>query len=245
MTFNTNIGSDLKISCPSPDMLYRYNRLGAFPQQQAQLRSMGNEMMANTQNLIYPLFVIEFKADGPGGSGSMWVATNQCLRGSASCVNIAERLNRRLKDCKDKEVKSIDSTVFSIAMNGTEARLYISWKQNKLDYYTQRVKSFSLQEPDQYVTFRKYLRYIIDWGKGKRLEQIRESLDNLLEESRRRTSETVKSRPPSSDDSASSSTHKRKASRKGKTSNVSQVSFLPTAQQPLTSDRPIDDPKAG
>ena len=50
-------------------------------------------MVANTQGLVYPFFVIEFKADGPGGSGSMWVATNQCLGGSASCVKIAERLN--------------------------------------------------------------------------------------------------------------------------------------------------------
>jgi hypothetical protein len=95
------------------------------------------------------------------------------------------------------------------------------------------------------VAFRKYVRNIIDWGKGKRLEQIRESLDNLLEESRKRTSEAAKSRPQSSDDSASSTTHKRRASRKGKTSNVNQVSFLLTAQQPLTSDRPIDDPKTG
>jgi hypothetical protein len=56
----------------------------------------------------------------------MWVATNQCLGGSASFVNIAERLNRRLKDCKNKEVKSIDRTAFSIAMNGIQARLSIS-----------------------------------------------------------------------------------------------------------------------
>jgi hypothetical protein len=125
---------------------------------------MGNEIVANTEGLVYPFFVIEFNADGPGWSGSMWVATNQCLGGSASCVSIAERLNRQLRECKNEEVKSIDSTAFSIAMNGTEARLYISWKQNELDYYMRRVKSFSLQEPEQYVAFRKYVRNIIDWG---------------------------------------------------------------------------------
>jgi hypothetical protein len=54
------------------------------------------------------------------------VATNQCLGGSASYVNIAERLNRRLKQCKSDEVRPIDSAALSIAMNGTEARLYIS-----------------------------------------------------------------------------------------------------------------------
>jgi hypothetical protein len=182
-----NVGSKLKVSPPAPDMLYGYDSIGAFPQQQAQLISMGNEMVANTQDLIYPFFVIEFKADGPGGSGSMWVATNQCLGGSTSCVNVAERLNRRLRQCKSDEVRPIDSAAFSIAMNGTEARLYISWKHNELDYYMRKVKSFLLQEPEQYVEFRKYVRNIIDWGKDKRLAQIRKSLDHLFEEDTKRT----------------------------------------------------------
>lgn len=33
----------------------------------------------------------------------LWVATSQCLGGSASCVNIAERLNDRLRQCKSSE----------------------------------------------------------------------------------------------------------------------------------------------
>lgn len=208
-----NVGSKLKVSTPVPDMLFGYNRLGALPQQQAQLRSMGNEMVANTQGLLYPFFVIEFKADGPGGSGSMWVATNQCLGGSASCVNIAERLNRQLRQCKNKRVRLIDSAAFSIAMNGTEARLYVSWKQDELKYYTRKVDSFLLQKPKDYVEFRKYVRNIIDWGKDKRLNEIRDSLNSLLEESRQTASQLAKSRPPpSSDDSARSSSQKRKSS---------------------------------
>ena len=67
-------------------------------------------------------------------------------------------------------------------MNGTEARLYISWKHNELDYYTRKVKSFSLQDPEHYIEFRKHVRNIIDWGKGTRLKEIRNSLDTLLEE---------------------------------------------------------------
>ena len=217
-----SVGLKLKVSTPIPDTLYGYSRNRAFHQQQAQLLSMGTEMVANSHGLIYPFFVVEFKADGPGGSGGLWVATNQCLGGSASCVNIAERLNRQLRQCKSDKVQPINSAAFSIAMNGTEARLYISWKHNELNYYMRKVKSFLLQEPEQYVEFRKHVRNIIDWGKDKRLKQIQESLDNLLEESRRRTSEVAKSRPPPSDNFAS--THKRKASRKGKTSDHNQVS---------------------
>ncbi len=79
-------------------------------------------------------------------------------------------------------------------MNGTEARLYVSWKHNELDYYMANVKSFLRQEPEHYIEFRKYVRNIIDWGKDKRLDNIRNSLDSLLEESRKRTSEVVESR---------------------------------------------------
>jgi hypothetical protein len=32
---------------------------------------MGTEIVANTQGLVYLFFVIEFKADSPGGSGSL------------------------------------------------------------------------------------------------------------------------------------------------------------------------------
>ena len=69
-------------------------------------------------------------------------------------------------------------------------------------------------------------------------------MDNLLEESRRRTSEVAKSCLPLSDDSASSSTHKRKTSRKEKTSYHNPVLDV-IQDQPLTSDcrYPIDDPQ--
>ncbi|KAK3373232.1 hypothetical protein B0T24DRAFT_593463 [Lasiosphaeria ovina] len=206
-----NYGSSLRISNPIPDMMYGYSRHHAFPQQQTQLISMGSEPMANTQGLMYPFFVIEFKGNG----GDLWVATNQCLGGSASCVNIAERLNRQLKAYKSSKVKPVDSTAFSIAMNGTEARLYVSWKHSDLDYYMQKVDSFLLQKPQDYIEFRKHVKNIIDWGKDTRLKEIRESLDTLLEESRKRASEAAKSRPPPTKDSTSKSKrHKPPPSRK-------------------------------
>lgn len=207
-----NAGPQFKVGNPIPDMLYGYSRHHAFPDQQTQLISMGDEPVANNQGLIYPFFVIEFKGNG----GDLWVATNQCLGGSASCVNIAERLNDQLRKCKSSKVKPVDSTAFSIAMNGTEARLYVSWKHSDLDYYMQKVDSFLLQKPQDYIEFRKHVKNIIDWGKDNRLKEIRESLDTLLEESRKRTSEAAKSRPPPTKDSTSKSKkHKPPPSRKG------------------------------
>lgn len=193
-------GSNLKVSNPIPDLLYGYNCYTAFPQQHAQLISMRDEPMANTQGFAYPFFVIEFKGNG----GDLWVATNQCLSGSMSCVNMAEHLNQQLRKCKSDKIQVIDNAAFSIAINGTEARLYISWKHNELDYYMQKVESFTLQKPKDHIEFRKYVLNIIDWGEDKRLKEIRNSLDHLLEESRKRASEEAKSRPPPSDGSVAS-----------------------------------------
>lgn len=114
------------------------------------------------------------------------------MGGSASCVNVAERLNEQLRQCRRQEVRQIDSASFSIAMNGTEARLFISWKQQDL-FNVQKVRSFALQEPDHFIEFRKYVRNIIDWGRDERLRSIQAALDTLIEEGRKAT---LKARPP-------------------------------------------------
>lgn len=78
------------------------------------------------------------------------------------------------------------------------------------------VKSFLLQDPGHFIEFRKHVPNIIDWGKDKRLKEIRDSLNTLLEETRKRASEAAKSRQPPSDGSATSrgKRHKSSSSRR-------------------------------
>jgi hypothetical protein len=157
---NTRPG--IRLNPPKPGILYGYHRQLAFPQLYTQLHDMKAEAKANSDGLLYPFLVIEVQDDGPTGAGSMRAATSQCLSGSTSCVRIAELLNNRLRECKSDEIQPIKSAVFSIAMNGAEARLYISWRHNELDYYMQKTKSISLQTPDHYLESRKHVRKIID-----------------------------------------------------------------------------------
>ncbi|PFH61580.1 hypothetical protein XA68_16930 [Ophiocordyceps unilateralis] len=182
-----NTNSRYRVSNPVPDMLYGYRRETAINRRLAQLASRDDRISgaANNLDLMYPFFAVEFKGDGPTRPGSLWVAVNQCLGASASCVSIADRLNRQLRECRNRNVGQIDSAAFSIAMNGTEARLYVSWKENDLDYYMHLVDSFALQRPEHYIEFRRYVRNILDWGGDRRLQEIRESLDVLLEEDAR------------------------------------------------------------
>ncbi|KAM5362207.1 hypothetical protein ACJZ2D_012647 [Fusarium nematophilum] len=132
-----------RLSIPVPDMFYGYNRSYGFdPAQRAQISAGGNALVANNDGLLCPFFAIEFKA-------------------SAACINVAERLNQQLRRCNRQEIRQLDSASFSIAMNSTEARLYVSWKQEKL-IQMQKVDSFILQRPEEFLKFRTQVRNIID-----------------------------------------------------------------------------------
>lgn len=208
-----NAGSSLRVSNPVPNMLFGYSRTAAFTEpQRAQLSGMGKALLANKEDLLCPFLAIELKGDGPGGTGNMWVATNQCLGASATCVNIAESLNRQLRGFgSDFVVEPVNSAAFSVAMNGAEARLYVTWKHNELDYYMSSVDNFLLYRPKDLIEFRKYVRNILDWGAGKRLTDVRNALDVLLEEGRKIASKAAKSGQSPSEDS---STNDKKRQRR-------------------------------
>ena len=73
-----------------------------------------------------------------------------------------------------------------MAFNGTEARLYVSWKDDVLNkYYMASVENFLIHRPDHYLEFQKYVLNIVDWGKGKRLQSIRNALDTLISKEER------------------------------------------------------------
>lgn len=196
---NPALPPDCKLSCPAPDSLYGYSD-SHFSRHGAQLAEMPT-LAANTQGLLLPFFAVEFKAQGPSSNGNLWVAENQAMGASVACVRIAEQLNKRLEECSNiREVQKIDTSAFSIAMNGTEARLFITWRETPERYLMKHVKSYLVSEPDHYLQFRRVVRNILDWGKDERLRDIYKCFDSLLEESRLQASKVAKdrSRPGSS-----------------------------------------------
>ncbi|KAI1272437.1 hypothetical protein F5Y07DRAFT_412626 [Xylaria sp. FL0933] len=182
-------GAGLKLSHPHPDALYGYQHSKVIPLELPFFSRMKREFYANRRDLVYPFLVIEFK----GVEGSMWEATNQCLGDTASCVNMIQRLNERLKACKgdENETGAIENAVYGITINDGSARLYISWKDDNGKYLMQLIDSFSIQNPTAYLELRSYVNKILDWGRTSRLDKIRRSLKSLAE--------AYKSRQPLSD----------------------------------------------
>ncbi|KAF1994945.1 hypothetical protein P154DRAFT_446637 [Amniculicola lignicola CBS 123094] len=177
-----------KISRPQPDALYGYTN-STFDQDGRYLFTT-RDAYANSTNLLYPFFVIEYKGDG----GSMMVATNQCLGGASTCVSIAENLKQRLQTAGLDEITPLDTCSFSIAVNGSEARLLVTWKASHEAYYTKRCGSYTMRKPEDIQKFRTVCRNVLDWGRTERLQQIYSAIDALAEHSRQIQSAKSKSR---------------------------------------------------
>lgn len=160
--------ADIRVSTPVPDLLCGYTRIEAFANQAIQLDDLGLEPSAYQADMIYPFLVVEYK----GTSGNMWVATNQCAGGSVACTNMIDGLNARLAG------RAVSNASFSIAMNGTEARLYVTWKE-KDHFYMQKIRGFLLQDVEHFELLHRYIDNIMDWGLGIRLQSIQSALETL------------------------------------------------------------------
>ncbi|KAI1808846.1 hypothetical protein F4811DRAFT_558909 [Daldinia bambusicola] len=221
-----NPESPFRVSGPKPDLLYGYSgalKDGAFtrPQFLAQtiLHPQNTRFAeATIQGLRFPFFSIEFKAAG-GTRGDLWVAINQCAGASSACLNAIDQLNTWLP--KHPSVQRVDNLSYSIAVDNNTAQLYISWKEDDLNYCLQRVGAFLLSDPEHFKSFRKQVRNILDWGKGTHLSQIRDALDTILEENRKKAAEHAKSRHLPTGGSATPTTKKRKSSSSRRNSSIS------------------------
>ncbi|KAH8746110.1 hypothetical protein F5883DRAFT_529363 [Diaporthe sp. PMI_573] len=222
-----DLTSPYRVTQPKPDKLYGYsgNASRAFTQPQLLAQTTIHPRIprypaATSQGLRFPFFAIEFKAAG-GIRGDLWVATNQCAGDSSACLNAVYQLNTLLPE--HPGVQRVDNLSYSIAVDNNAAQLYISWKEDDLNYYLQRVDAFLLSSPEHFKNFRKQVRNILDWGNGARLKQIKDALDIILKENRMRDFEAAKSRQPPSDGSATSSGKRRKPSSRRNSSRSDSV----------------------
>lgn len=173
---------EYRVSQPKPNMLYGYDRGVDFsPRQLKQLQKMRDPLRATNAGLHCPFLVIECKGDGPSSksAGGFWVATNQCLGGAATCVNLVERFNAQLSEYEG--VRRIEGACFSIAMTNKMAELYISWKDDEEVFQMQQVTEFVLRRHEEFDEFRTCVRNIIAWGMGERLGSIKRALDGLAD----------------------------------------------------------------
>jgi hypothetical protein len=201
-------GPGTRVTQPKPDRLYGYPpaaALSPFSQSQRTAQRYLDKMPgqrfveSNGLGLQFPFLALELKADA-GTGGSLWVAANQAAGDAAACLNAAERLNDLLAGT-DHEM--VDNMTYCVAMDNRAAELYVSWKPERLEYYMYQVGAYMLCKEADFKEFRRHVRNIMDWGRTKRLDQIRRALDAILEEHRKKAAEAAKARPSPSAGSSS------------------------------------------
>ncbi|KAK4134352.1 hypothetical protein BT67DRAFT_316310 [Trichocladium antarcticum] len=154
---------------PAPECLFGYSHTAFSPRTIAP--NMG-PLDANDHGLLCPFLVLELQDDTRQINGNLWEATKKLLAASASCVDMLARLNRRLRESGAGDHCLINPAVFSIAMSGTEARLFVAWKDVDDNYHMQAVATFLLQSPQLWLDFRKFVWNILDWAQDVRLTDI-------------------------------------------------------------------------
>lgn len=189
-----NTSEGLRLSTPAPDVMFGYNgdisaKPEAFPSQDNSIRSLGVEPYANRRDLMYPCLLIEY-----GEADNTMAARNKCLGGSAACVNMVERLNERLRQsaADPDTVREVNSAAFSVAIDDSGIRFYVTWKQDKLDYHMAQIHRVARNGPKAISETQKFLANVKHWARTERLGAIRKALDTL-EEHAEYTSQTSQS----------------------------------------------------
>ncbi|RSL55884.1 hypothetical protein CEP54_009134 [Fusarium duplospermum] len=135
---------------PTPAMLYGYG-LDVFSDAEKQQQTLFEAEA--TRACLYPFFTIEIQA-------------------------LFNKLERRVHQVTGPFAPELNNVAFSIAMNGTEARLFVTYRMDEGMYGMYKAKSFLLQDPDHHIRFRKCVLNIIEWGQ-QRLVKIRDALRYL------------------------------------------------------------------
>ncbi|KAI1776319.1 hypothetical protein F4818DRAFT_376962 [Hypoxylon cercidicola] len=158
----------LQMFTPSPDLLI------AFPKDFFNGEVFEEDEMARgacqDEKTYYARYVSEYKSAGVGSPTSLWVSDNQCIAALFMCSHLAGGLEDRvgqyfkLDDLKDP----INSVAFGLSTNGSEARLWVSWRVAGVDggeaaFYAYLFRTFLIQRREEYTKLRRFLLNIVDW----------------------------------------------------------------------------------
>ncbi|CAH0046231.1 unnamed protein product [Clonostachys solani] len=165
-----------RIVTPKPDLYlgYSYGHFGDDLQ--------GLLWNSDTNIAKFAFLEMELKGDGQSSLGGLWVATNQCMGGASTFLNILNKLQSTLYENNlVEEAEALDPVVFSVASNGTEARLFATYSKSEGDFTTYFVRGFLLYDTSSRAILDTYIQHIVDWGTNRRLQKIESALQALHE----------------------------------------------------------------
>ena len=173
------------VSTPKPDLQYGFPH-AEFTVNQAGVmdNSRINPYAKPSSATYWPFFVVEFKAASRGGTH--YVGENQTAGTGAHCVKSVETLFDLTRRERVEE-KAFALMVFSCVADAQHATLWVHWRDSKpneqLVYNGTEFQIFPWKhETKELVDFPRAATNIIDYGVNKRLPEIKEALEVLVEQ---------------------------------------------------------------
>lgn len=170
----------LPIVQPKPDYQYGYphasfNADEAEVMEHRRLRDYARPSSA----AFWPFFFIELKSVSHGGTH--WVAENQNAGSGAHCVNSMKTLMNYTKD-NEKRTNILNSLAFSCIADVYSASLWVHWHEagDSSRFISSKVKSYQMDNKEDFQSLRSGIRNIIDYGIDKRLPAIKQALRDVL-----------------------------------------------------------------
>ncbi|KAF5003272.1 hypothetical protein FDECE_10172 [Fusarium decemcellulare] len=152
---------------PEPAMLYGYHLKQFGPSKVRRLKSL-SQAKVNNGGLLYPFLAVVIQDhDDSIMKRSHGAATDTCLASSSVCINVMQKLRQDLKASGARCSSTTNDVAFSVAMNGTLARLYVTFVMDNGTYAMYNARSFLLQNPDHHLEFRTSMLHILEWGQDR------------------------------------------------------------------------------
>ncbi|CAH0048752.1 unnamed protein product [Clonostachys solani] len=165
---------DDEVSTPKPDYHLGYG-LSTFP-----IENLDVLDQLDSSDIKFPFLEIEYKGDGSNSLGRLWAATNQCLGGTATFLNILDQFKTQLNQRSLKtQSEVLEPIVFSVVPNGTEARLFVTFSDGQGVFKMFLIRGFLFYEDQGFDKLSAYLTKIIEWGADTRLGHIKNALKAL------------------------------------------------------------------
>ena len=137
--------------------------------------------------LHWPFFIIE----GKSHSGSIAEATNQACRGGASIINASKLLLQQIGEpAITGSAPDTATFVFSATISPVIMEIWVHWAEHQekqiIIYHMHKLRTHAIGDDHNAGKLRKVIHNILDWGCGKRFEEMKKIYDKVFDYERKR-----------------------------------------------------------
>ena len=178
-----------RVKTPKPDVAFALKRESFSPEQEVLFKALKCSLTTD-ERTFHTFFVWELKS----ALRPIFEAQNQCMRSGPATVNCRRNFNLAVDEpdksiteaapAKSLAVADEKSFTFSLAIDSSEAKLYVNWALIELNqtpkWQMHRLDTYSFDRPLEVIALLKAINNILDWGCGQRKKELAKQANDLI-----------------------------------------------------------------